>query len=205
MTGRGQSAFHPGAGFQHHLGEAVGVAEIGPGEDFLQNIEKFPGLVRRGLAAEEQLRGQFVGTPAKYRREQRFPGDAAGLGGDAAGERHGVVAVGAEFEHGPAEKRHQTQQRVGHAVQGKGQVEIDDAVGFEVVDVECPVLAGHGPLRDRRFGLGQIGQGETRNGGQGLGGIRGFLESVQGGLVGGHEAWAAPRRFRQGLLREEGH
>jgi len=114
------------------------------------------------------------------------------------------VPVGAEFQDGPAEEWHQRQQRLGHAVQGKGQVQVEDTVGLDGVGEQPGRTVVRFPLGNGRFAGRQVVQGQAGNGGQGLGGIRRLLEDAQGGRILGHPLALgrvhAGRRLGQGGL-----
>ncbi len=61
--------------------------------------------------------------------------DAAGTAADPLGEFHKVFFIRAKFQQGAPEQSHVREQGLRDAVQVKAQVEVDDAIGEEVVVV----------------------------------------------------------------------
>jgi len=110
--------------------------------------------------------------------------DSAGFLTNARGKTGEVLFLGADLHQGFGQKRNEGQILGRQQEQIQAQIQMHDAAGELVVEEHSPwCLVQHDLGNDLVFRF-QISPGQTGNGGQGFGGVRGFLPVFDfGGLI----------------------
>ena len=182
MPAGDQPRLQPGLLLQHELAQPLGVVQPGRQQHVPQDVQQRLALVQRGLAAQHEVGG---GVAAAGGGQVGRAVDAARLAADALRQLDEILTLGAHAQQQPAEQLAVGQQALRQAAQVEAQVQVEDAVGEQVVGQQpragqLALDAGNAP--DLPV---QVGQGQGRDGGQRLGRVGGVLqrlEALHGGL-----------------------
>ena len=157
VAGRRQLRLGPRLGLQHHLAEALLVVQPHGRQHVAQDVEHGRGLGGGGLAAQDEvgdkrptIRFQVPGSrfqgraffpwplapspwPLSYRCHERCRMNAPRRPPNALRQAHEVLGLRAHLQQRLAKEGSERQQAGRQAAQVEAQVEVDDAVGEQVV------------------------------------------------------------------------
>jgi len=185
VPARHQPRFRARLFLQGHLPEAGRVVQPGGQQHVAQDVQQVGGLGDHRLAMQEQPGGGRVAA-APDRRDQRGRRDAARLAPDALRQLDEILGLGAHLQQGPAKQRHIRQQILRQGVEVKAQVEVDDAVGEQIVVEQLPLAQRQMLNRDAPDVPVEVGQRQGGDGRQRLRRVGRLLDAAQFLRVGDH-------------------
>jgi len=198
VPARHQPRFRARLFLQGHLPEAGRVVQPGGQQHVAQDVQQVGGLGDHRLAMQEQPGGGRVAA-APDRRDQRGRRDAARLAPDALRQLDEILGLGAHLQQGPAKQRHIRQQILRQGVEVKAQVEVDNAIGEQIVVEQLPLAQRQMLNRDAPDVPVEVGQRQGGDGRQRLRRVGRLLDAAQLLRVGDHGLEGRPRSWRRGL------
>ena len=172
-----EAAFGAGLLLQRQLQEAAGIVEVDVQQHIAQDVEHVLRLGEGALGAQHQPGAAFLA--ATHGGEQRAGADAASLAANALRQADVILVARAHLQQRGAEERQPGQHFTRQRTQVQPQVEVDDAVGEEVVRQQFDTLQLFLRQRDDAALTFEVLKPQQRDAGLGLRRVGRFLGQAQ--------------------------
>ena len=177
VPGGDERGFRLGFLLQDDLPESFLVVEAGVGKDGIQETEKLVGFPDEGFAPDDE--GCRCGSASPLRDEEVRGADAAGMFAHLLAHGDVVHLAGTRLEEGAPEEADVGEKFLAEPVQGKGEIEVNDRAGRQIVEeqgrrAERTFLAGD----PERF-LRQVAERERWDGGEGFRAVGSLLKRLE--------------------------